>query len=566
MLALAVALIAGFTFPASPAVMATGAFAVAAAAGLVALAPVDALVFRSGAVVAAAIGMVSVVSGGVDDAGVVQWGLVGTGALVAVVGPHPLLAGGRSSSSRWWVAGAIGVLSLVMVRIVVEGGPLGHDESALALKARSWIADTPDTGWSIHRGVGASAMAVPVLAVTDSEVVLRLVAVAAALATVAAVWWLGATVHSTGAGLAAAAVFAVAPSFLRRGTEFLTDVPSTGLLVVVTALVWRWGSDETSQGGRLIAASAIGAIAVYIRYQSILSLGLIALVGGALFWHRVRPAPRAVAAAAAAGVAILLPLLGWSVVETGTPWGLFVATGEAGRRAFLGEGIVDYVADAPYLLAGPLGAVAILIGLVWAVMAVIGGGRPRHVAVFLVVPAVAQMLILGTISHGEPRFVFFPVALMSVAAAVGVSSWRERLPGAVWTAGSVAFVAALVIGLGEAGARMDRNAEARGETFSMVEEAARVAATHSPRCAIMTGYQPQVTWFTGCPSYAYDVTDVAIPPEVAAGGALLMFDDGVRQPAGAVAEGYAARGDGDPIVVQDPIGSVGDATIYTVEG
>src|SRR5690606_34550214 len=159
-------------------------------------------------------------------------------------------------------------------RIVVGSGQLGHDEAAYALKARAWLYDTPHTGWSLHRGIGQSVLAAAVLPFSQSPLALRAVAVVFTLGTVVVLWLLGRDLRSSRVGLLAAAVFAVAPSFLRRGTEFLTDLPAAGLLFVVTWLLWRWLQDPKARNGHLYWAVGVGAVAYYIRYQSILALGL----------------------------------------------------------------------------------------------------------------------------------------------------------------------------------------------------------------------------------------------------------------------------------------------------
>jgi hypothetical protein len=56
------------------------------------------------------------------------------------------------------------------------------------------------------------------------------------------------------------------------------------------------------------------------------------------------------------------------------------------------------------------------------------GYRARGLA-FLVVPAVTHVVAIGIASHGEPRFVFFAVALLCAAGAVVVTDALAWLSG-----------------------------------------------------------------------------------------------------------------------------------------
>src|SRR5690606_18459236 len=420
---------------------------------------------------------------------------MGAAAAVAVVGPR-LLDPVTKRLPRSLVAVGLGLVALVLIRIVIESGQLGHDEAAYALKARAWLFGTPDTGWDLHRGVGQSAIAAAVLPFSQSPLALRGVAVVFALGTVVALWALGREVGSSGVGLLAAGTLAVAPTFLRRGAEFLTDLPSAGLLFVVALLVWRWLEQTTPSGRLLYAATGIAAIAYYIRYQSILSLGLLALAAAAAYWPRVRDRIPQLARAVLLGVLLLVPHFAHSVFATGTPWGILLDTAGAGGREYLGEGLVDYARDLPDLLAGQAGALLLLVGLGWGLWCLT---EPVHRAraVFLLVPAIGQFVLLGLLSHGEPRFVFFPVGLLLVAGALAVDQLRMRLP--LWTYQAGVWIAAFTLlgSLAFHGQRFDTNAEARGESLEvLVQVAEAVAAESGERCAIVTGMLPQMTWLS----------------------------------------------------------------------
>lgn len=525
--------------------------------------PVQGMAFRAG-VVGAGLVLVLAWLSQLDDA-VLRGGAIVGGAFLVLAGPRMFEARALAKPRTWGLVG-LGLLVVVLVRIVVDGGALGHDEAAIALKARAWVEGTPDTGWSIHRGIGASVLAVPVVVFTDSAAVLRVVAVVGTIATVLAVWYLSRVVGSRRSALMAAAVYAIGYSFLRRGAEFLTDVPSTGLLVLATALLWRWLSDQEASDRVLFLSVASGVAAVYIRYQSVLTLGLLVVTAWILFRERIRHSAGTVIRAAVIGFGLVLPLLVWSTATAGVPWAPFLSAAGAGGRAFVGEGLVDYVRDFPYFLAGPLGAGAILVALGWLVVRFRTGSRPggagRRLPIFLVLPAVVQIVLLGLLSHGEPRFVFYPVALLVVAASVAVDELGRQASPAVRRAFVVTLTVALVVGVAEAGTRADLQAEDRAEGFAALIAAAQVAASEAEACALMTGHVPQVTWTTGCASFRFALDSVQIPDEVRSGGAMLIFDDGIRQPSGRLLEEYVEEARTEAILVDGDGDGVADGRVY----
>lgn len=495
--------------------------------------------------------------------GPVQGIAVVAGALVAVVGPGAVRSVVLRPVSRpvamVAVSVAAGLLVAMFLRIVFDGGALGHDESAYALKARAWLEGTPDTGWSLHRAIGQSVVAAAVLPFSHDPVALRTVAVVISLATVMAVWWLGKVFDSERAGLIAAGVYAVAPSFLRRGAEFLTDVPSTGLLVVATALLWRWlrATDGSSDRDLFLSVGA-GALAVYMRYQSVLALGLITLAAILTHPHRVRSRMAAVIGASSLGIALLVPHFVFAVAITGRPWGIVTRTAE-GVRSFPGEGIIDYARDFPDLFAGQLGALAIVVALAWGVTS---RGAQRRRAAFLILPAVGHLLVLGLVAHGEPRFAFFPVALMTVAAGTAFVEWQHRHSGDAARAVSAALIVAVAASLALHGLRMDVNAENRGRSFAALAAAAdSIRAESGDACSIVTGLQPQMTWLSGCRTEPYhaDPADLRVPESDR--GYLVLAEGGPRQPEGDLLAAYLDLTDGEPVRFEG-WGSIGDVTVW----
>ena len=528
---------------------------------------IDPIPFRLGAVTVGVLALAAELFSTNPGIGWLQITVLGSAAAIGLVGPEPLKRL-RHPLPRWVVAGGFVLVAGALIRIVIGGGGFGHDEAAYLIKARAWLESTPATGWDVHRGIAQSVLAAAVLPFTRSEVAYRSISIVLTLGTIFAVGWLGRSVRSSRVGVLAAAAFAVAPSLLRRGAEFLTDVPSTGLLVAVTALVWRWS--QCGSRWNLRWAGSLAAIAFYVRYQSVLSLGLVVLTVAFLYWDRVRRSLRDVIEVAVLFLLLLTPHFVWATLSVGTPWGVLTETGGAGGRAYLGEGIVNYVSDFPDLLAGQVGALAIVIGLVWfgwkMAAAVRAGslGPDGRLAVFLLVPALGQILLLGLVAHGEPRFVFFPVALLMVSASIAIDDARKRLPKVPFRIASATTAVALVAMLGVSTDRMDANAEARADSTEVLVDVAETAGTESTGgCTVVTTYGPQITWYSGCQTFTY-VQFARQPERVVQPAYVVLFESGKRQPVGAELDAILAETEGEPIVLDDGADALGDAAMWRV--
>ena len=547
--------------------LAAAVIAVAALLAAVAHRRIDPTPFRSGAVTVGVLAFAAELFATNPGIGWLQITVMASAAAVGFVGPGPLKRL-RDPLPRWVVSAGLLLVAGALIRIVIGGGGFGHDEAAYLIKARAWLEAAPATGWDVHRGIAQSVLAAFVLPFTRSEVAFRTISIVLTLGTVFAVGWLGRTVRSSRVGALAAAAFAVSPSLLRRGAEFLTDVPSTGLLVAVTALVWRW-----SQGGsrwNLRWAGSLAALAFYVRYQSVLSLGLVMLTVAVLYWDRVRRSLREVSEVAVLFLLLLTPHFLWATLSVGTPWGVLTETGEAGGRAYLGEGIVNYLSDFPDLLAGQAGALGIVIGLVWfgwkMAAAVRAGslGPDGRLAVFLLVPALGQILLLGLVAHGEPRFVFFPVALLLVAASVAVDDARKRFPQGAFRIAAATAAVALVAMLGVSTDRMDANAEARAASTEVLIDVAETASKEGAgACTVVTTYGPQITWYSGCQTFTF-VQFARQPDRAIQPAFVVLFENGKRQPLGAELDAILAETEGDPIVLDDGADALGDAAMWPV--
>jgi hypothetical protein len=335
-------------------------------------------------------------------------------------------------------------------------------------------------------------------------------------------------------------------------------------------VVWKELGERGAASYRLLWALPFAWTAFYLRYQSALALALIAAAVLILWWPKLRRSPGPVIALCAIGLLGLVPHMTHAVTLTGRPWGILSRTGGGAVRSFIGEGLVDYAGMFGWSLAGFVGPIVIVVsfgGLVrwWRQRDI------REQLLFLLFPAFAQVLALGLISHGEARFIFFPLALIVVAGAFSLDHWMSLDR---WSAGSdsrspvaaAAGIAVLVAGSlalsvvaarDSARNRSSLNVAVEGAGYEVREEAGEAT------CGVMTTYAPQITFYSGCATDIFrPEIDEADAIDLLDGEArfMVLIENGRRQPIGDALAALLELTVGPPVVVDGPRRQ---ATVYT---
>lgn len=437
---------------------------------------------------------------------------------------------------RWWWIPTVVTVGLLLTPLVLDGGVLGHDESAYALKSKTWLYDTPSSGWGLHRGIGMSLIAAPILAIGGSEPALRVLGLVSLIGLAVATKQLGSRLGTPWVGAVAAVIVIASPPMLRRATEFLSDIPSAALLVAIMVIVWREFMERDLPSYRLLALLPLAWVAFYIRYQSLLSFALIVLTILLLWWRKVIARPGPLLATAGVGLLGLIPHFLSATAQTGSAFGILTYTTTSGGRDFTGDGLLGYVwifGWAMALFIGPL----LGLGAIWWFVISRGDGKSRTLGLFLLLPAAVQVLALGILGEAHARFVFFPFALLTVAGVIGFvevsRTWSRHT-----TRAAGATLAALLVGVLAVSVTASRNwvenRSLRNEPLGLSADMIREQA-HGDVCGVLTSYTPQITFYSEC------VTDIfrsTLTAEQAVGRLagdyqyMLLLEDGKRQPEG----------------------------------
>ena len=400
---------------------------------------------------------------------------------------------------------------------IAQHVPFENDETVYATQARAWAAGGPVTGVGLQRAPLLPAIGTLIYkAGARSEWPFRLMGLVFGTLAVVLVWALARAVAGPRAGLIAAAIFAGAPTILQRSAQFMTDVPATAFLLTLALLLWH---NRARAGPALLFAAPIAAAAFYMRYASILPIGLLVLIAIVLWHDGLLRDPLLAAGTNVLFGVLLVPHALHAINETGTPWGIVrYATHSAGRR-YAGQGLLQYLAWLPFALAGPVAGIAMVAGLIAAAV------RRSKPAAFIAATAVVDVLVLGLTEHGDERFIFFPVALLCISGALFVAqiATPRRLIWAVLALGLVGGGIYTVVHTGST----------RAHRFPPVLAGRAIAARARGPCTVLAAEIAETTWYSGCSTYPFGAP--------AADFAVFYRIDGVRltgqpkdPPAGAV--------------------------------
>lgn len=386
------------------------------------------------------------------------------------------------------------------------------------------------------------------------DAALRMLGAVSILGLVGATWLLGRRIGGSLVGPLAAMALVASPSLLRRSTEYLSDVPSAALLVFCMVILWREFVDSEVPTYRLVWLAPVALVAFYLRYQSVVSFAVIALTVVVLFWRKVRLAWRPVALTAALGCLGLVPHLVFAISETGSPLGIITFTAELVDQEVFAQGLFDYAG----LLAGPLaayvGPAALVFFLCWALRSW-GLLTERLRALFLLIPAAGQVLILGLLSHGESRFIFFPLALVVVGGVTGFlwlsGRWRAEFRRAVALGLVFVLVGSLVISVSYVRQSII-NRDLGIEPVVQAADALR-GLSGTDTCGVMTSYLPQITYYSACSTMQFMPSrepDESLGRLEGDDRYMVLVEDGKRQPTGDDLSGLIALSVGGPIPIE----------------
>lgn len=436
---------------------------------------------------------------------------------------------------RWLIA-LLGIYALALVVLVSLDPPLGPDEAIYATGGRSLLGDGPSAAFNLYRPLGMKVLAAPGVLLGGADAAMRAVPVLLTLAFLACAWRVAAALSGRVAAHVLAAATLTWSHLMWRGTQLLSDVPSAlaglGMVWFLLRLLRRDGGGTWRDAA---AAAVCGAVAFWLRYGALVALVCVVAAFAALWPRRVwaKRWPMLVFAAILAGA--LLPFVAYSVRTTGRWNGIFELAAATAHRSFVGDGLVTYGRQWFGQAAGPLVGGLSLVGLAAGARDLLSGRRGSWRAV-LALAGAAQIVWLGVTIHGEPRYIFFPVLLLSLVGADAVAVWLARLSARgrrLATAGGLALSAAAAAVVFGFTVRTTGRMEQADRIIEVQARAIRVDAGDAG-CVVFTNLVPQVSWYSGCKAHRIPAT--IAPAQVAATTrAYLLAFEGRGHPAASLA-------------------------------
>ena len=432
--------------------------------------------------------------------------------------------------------GVVVVFAIGVVAGVAVNTAFGYDESVYAVAARYWVAGTPTSGWDIHRPPLPSVIGVLPALLGGQEWQFRLVGAAFGTATVVSTWWLGRLVAGTAVGLVAAVAVAAAASFQRESGVFLTDIPSTLVLLITTGLLWRQ-LNRPGPGVGWLWLAPLAATAFYWRYGAVIALVALGIAAIAVGGRRLRDGWRWVGLTLLLLAVLAIPHMVFATAVRGEPWGIVLQAGGlvADDRQLP---LLEYLSWLPSTLFGPLGGVLAVVAVLVVVVRIWRPARRTpppsdpngRFVEFAAIAAGSQLLVYGTLVHAEPRYLIFPMILLVLIGASGVVALAQRvqLPAAVPLA-LVGSAVMLVLGVLESVGELQQRAASHDWTR---EVGTTIGAQSAGDCSILTSDAPIMSWYSGCEAYAYAATvgESRLPVLHGKDRFMVVREDGLFQP------------------------------------
>lgn len=451
--------------------------------------------------------------------------------------------------------GGIGlVFGLVCAWMVLRRSPLGHDEAVYALKARTLVEGSSSAYfWNDYRAPGLPMFLSMIARFKGSDLAMRLGVVLFGGLIVLLTWLMGRTIFDQRVGLIAATGMAFSPVVIASASSVWPDLPGAAIgFAALTVLVYSVRGERVSWW--ILAAAPLSVAATLIRFGAPIPIGIGALAIAAWRWELVRKAlPQVVILGALTAVPVIALLATSRVLGTSmSPLEAVSSLAEDNSFPFY-KGLVDYAKLYDFLLLSPAGLLLVL-GLAAGLKAAVGKADSRGPFVLTAGVAGATVVVLALTLHGEYRYLTPAYPWLWIAAAYGLSEMARSLRRDLVSPVVATLVLLTVLGAVSDGAMEVRKNE---ERFHDLRTAARQldAVAADDTCAVVTGFVPQVAWYSRCVTTSYSMTHVRLaggsfPPDPTV--YLFLVQNGKRQPEGPTLDAYLDRIDGECITVGTP--------------
>ncbi len=411
------------------------------------------------------------------------------------------------------VLGILALVGIAATSVILYGIPLGWDEALYASKSRSLVTDIPASIWRIYRPPGLPLIGLLGGPFGFSDASLRAVTLILGLLTLMTVWAFTRILWGALAAIIALVAVIGAPIVRLELVAFHTDLPSTGLSLLLMLLLWHEFERRPQPTSLVLAAAPIAAAAFHLRYGSVIAIGAIG-TAALLLWHGpMLRSWRLIGATLLFAGVLFAPHVVQAMVGTGSPIGIITSAGEQVDTTGPLVAAYQYLEWLPTQLAHVLGFAVIVAGGILGTITMVLAARRRvwtpdaRRYVWLFVPAGITAVGLILRSHPEPRYMLFPIVLGIIAGAGAVSTafrWIKAQPRLATRARALDVVVVggillAVVLVGLLGVRrmiaLERDSE---PSRWQIEIGHVIDADADGPCTVATTVPPIIGWYSGC--------------------------------------------------------------------
>lgn len=315
-------------------------------------------------------------------------------------------------------------LSFVVLYSIPHAQPFGHDEAVYLTKAQSWIDDSPADQWRVYRPLGMSALAWVVLQFSETETAIRLASVILGAATIGIIVLFTNRITNIWVAITSGVVVGASALFMEQAPQFLNDIPSSAFMIA--ALLCIYAHYESDGRSRIIyVVPFLIAGTFYMRYGVATALIAIAFFSYLILLQSFLRSKKArfahLGKAILVTFALFVPHVVHSIITTRSFTGILTSAEDAAQRAYLGEGLVQYIRWLPEEIGGwPLGVLAIIGAMATPLFIALKPLRRGYMPLaWIGAIGIATFILTGLLVHAEARYVFFPMVLLMI---VGIAS------------------------------------------------------------------------------------------------------------------------------------------------
>ena len=188
-------------------------------------------------------------------------------------------------------------------------------------------------------------------------------------------------------------------------------------------------------------------------------------------------------------------------------FGILSRAGEAAHRAYLGEGLVNYIKWLPNEIGGWFLGITAIIGIVATIVIVFRKKLRQNYVGMLWIGSIglSNFIITGLLVHAESRYVFFPVVLLSGVGIASIyymiSHWSKISANLLVGVFLLSIIYSGIISYNETNSFFrTKEADPYGVAYIEISEAIRKDSATENGCAIwaITTNRPKISWYSKC--------------------------------------------------------------------